>query len=718
MKSSTALSLFGASCACLFSAYADVIWKGSVSGDLAVGDNWDGGQVPLFNEGTKTGEGAVFNGDGPVSHALTLGSDLYINSLLMRPQEFKSAYYYTSWDFNLSGKRLRLYGDYNVDGNHAVYVNGGNQSVLFQNGTLDFTGALANTEMMVMVTGGSSSLAFAGVQTTVSGCPSLRAFNFASLMITNGVTATGYFRMSRDPLIRIAGIGTVVDSQGVQSKLGAEGNKTTGRFELLDGAEWKNVNGAVIGDSGYNGTMIVSNASLSSSVSILGVGANPYASNNVLRIMDGAKVTVNTKTPVNKGCITVGNGFNNLLEVSGATTELTSEGLTDGGSAIVRVGEFGFFNTFRVTDHAALSFDVGTLVVGMNESGVYRGDSVGNRAVVDGGASLSVQVASVGAVMNRSDYLVFRHRDFSGGYREDNADTYLHSCSNMMEVSGTGSAVAVSGALSVSSQGNLNYDAAQEGNGVKVTDSATLKANTIAVGTRGTNNFLTVGAGASVTSVCQTTIGSSISSGSSVNVAGGSLRVHNNYYRLYLKGASSADNPARLSVSNGGDAYAYYLQMEGHNNCLSISNGTVSAAAGLYFPFNAADDDQTFEFAGTNSVLKMTATSDDFWFRGKTKFVFRIPAEGYCAVPIQGGNNVEISGTPTVEIDARDYFARPSSITTVLVQSGKNGRLSVSAEALESLNNSAKPYGCSVKLMSNNKQLVLKHHLGMVLICR
>ena len=697
-----------------------VSWVGDPSthgGDLATGTNWDGEEVPEFDPSSKTGPGAFFDGYGEVAVPLTLSRSLYLNSLLFTATT--SAKNKTVWDLDLGGKKLQLYGKYDYEGNHALYVFGGAQKVRVQNGTLDFTDALANDTMMVMSQGAGAELVFSGSDTTISGNPLFRCFGDGTIMITNGVQATGRFTSSRGGLTRIAGAGTVLDSQSKASNLGSEQGKVIGTFEFLDGAVWNNAKGIAMGQNGYGGTMLISNATVNSTANGFGVGTSVYASNNVMRIVGGATVSLDAaETAVNKGYVTVGYGYNNLLEVAGEDTTMSVTTSNDGGSSTIRIGEEGWFNTFRVTDKAKVTLANGVLAVGPNENGVFRCDSIGNRLQVSGGAVLSCAELRVGAVMNRTDMLNFYHRDSNGRFWLDNTDTYLHSCSNVFEATGKGTVATVSGGCCAAHQSSLNYAAAQDGNGVRVADGASLTANYFTIGARGRDNFLTVGEGASVTSTLQVTVGGAASSGSTINVVGGALRVHSNYYRFYLKGAASADGPTRLNVSEGGDVYAYYIQMEGHNNRLSISNGTVCAAAGCYFPLNAADDDQTFEFAGTNSVLKMTGASNDFWFRGNTKFVFRIPAEGYCAVPVQGGNNVEISGAPTVEIDARDYFARPDSRTTVLMQAGKSGRLTVSEEALASLDASAREYGCNVKVSSDRKQLLLIHHAGLMLLVR
>lgn len=138
--------------------FADVSWTGADSGDIASGGNWEGNSVPVFNESTSTGEAAVFYGKGECTVPLTMGSSLYINSFLFISDT--SARYGTTWDMDLAEKTLRLYGDYDFHGDHALYVFGYNQKIFFRNGILDFAGAYPNTIMMVMVQGSGSELVF------------------------------------------------------------------------------------------------------------------------------------------------------------------------------------------------------------------------------------------------------------------------------------------------------------------------------------------------------------------------------------------------------------------------------------------------------------------------------------------------------------------------------------------------------------------------------
>ena len=433
------------------------------------------------------------------------------------------------------------------------------------------------------------------------------------LVVTNGGCFTGSISVdggscSRNAFV-FSGTGSKfvnTDSSGVVPVFNYM-NADDCRLTISDGAAVENFKVLTVGGHGTLVTVSGPGTAVATSGSRSTIG-NTRGGSTRLEVSDGASFTFGGSD----GRFWIGTSESspsNSILISGAGTRFAAESASN---HVIGNGAGSDGNSFVVRSHAAAEVN-GNLRLGAGAGGH-------NAIRVEGGAS---------AVFG----------NLYVGHGENGANE-----GNLMEVSGAGSAVKVSGTV------ELGLFAASATNEVRIADGAVLDlASGMVVGHNSSGNVLGVFDGSVVSNTASADLRVGLGAGGNrLSVDGGCVRWRGCVYTGVNNQQTSAGTNT-IAVSAGGllecDSTFFLF---GHGNTLAITNGTLSANEVQMPYFNASDGAARIVLSGTNPVIR---SATKLQIRRNSTVVFAPTGDGYVEPALQADGKMDLINSCTVEFD-------------------------------------------------------------------
>ena len=702
-------------------------WKGGASGDIANADNWDG---------DVTTSAMTFTGDA----ALSLSQDMTVHDAFSGAANAGSAFDSRTVTFDLRDGNggPHVLCSTNRNNNGAIYWRAGGTTYRLVGGTLALASAAGTTNTVFlddsnpyqyrMTLSVEDGATFAGNMFVHSATGP----HTQRVAVKNGGAFVGSLKLARAGDLTLSGEGSLLDTLD-------SGAFNLGGFQSYTYAASTNMT-AVVSD----GAVLRTGAG-TSYANTTSVGNGASASNNVLRVENGGRLEARTDgRPL---VIGHSGSCSNMVEIVGAGSSFTNMltaayplgnsdwplciGLNSSRNALVFDGSEGWLG----------AVGVGSPYKAPNTTKPY--ENLENRLVAKNGARLRVGYLSVG----NSHWDQKVPAQAAGKRLEGNVVEILSGSAltvagttcvgghpkasgNRMTVSGEGTkftfgAVTEEMAKTINANAHISVGACgSNSNRLEVLDGAELVRGTvIESGKTTTKNgayFIYVGSESNDRG-SNSEDGTEIRYGGCGNVLAFENAVYTNNvtsYEVVSVGAQQNGNGNAVFVGTGATVKFGQVHMNGFDNRLVVSNGTLSVINQVRFVHNDANGNEiagrhVVRIEGANAILNPSRVdarngSKDtlYTFSGTEILEFAVPEAGWSAAPFAIGSKVTLPAGTKVKVDeksAKAYARANGSGTVPLLRSTS----SITVADMAALS-SELPSNVSLVLSSDNKTLSCK----------